>query len=113
VQVIARHDEGWAEYPTVEHAFLACSTSSAAIRDAIRLSDTVREAREAAQNSPQPKGWDRATEVATMERLVRDKVRRHKQVREVLGSTDKLTIKVGGENTTHWGQGSVLGLGWV
>jgi len=94
VQVIARHDEGWAEYPTVEHAFLACATSSTAIRDAIRLSDTVKEAREVAQNAPPPKGWDRAAEVATMERLVRDKVRRHKQIRELLVSTDKLTIKV-------------------
>ena len=92
--MIARHDEGFAEYPTVEHAFLACSTSDTAVRDVIRLSDTVAEAREAARTAPKPKGWDRAAEVATMERLVRDKVRRHKQVHKVLMSTEKLTIKV-------------------
>jgi len=71
----------------------ACSTSNEPMRQAIRLADTVSEARDLARGAEKAAGWDRAMEIMTMEKLCRDKVRRHKAVLNLLKSSESLNIK--------------------
>ena len=73
-------------FKTVSHAYQAARSPHTHIREKIVLADTIVELYEIASTIEDPEDWHKVR-VKVMETLVRDKFRRHKDLREKLRAT--------------------------
>lgn len=100
-------------YPTVAHGYWALSTTDPARRDAIRTADTLRAARELAEESPRHAHWA-DLRLTVMTRLLRAKFTQHPELAEELLHTGDAALWYGDlDSPGFWGRSGPTGRNWT